>query len=197
MADNADNIALEFIFTQKVGLFLGKQPWPVQGIPFRFGLRATNVGQQPFPGATIGSLGITHKESGLRIFSSNQVAISLLNPEQSVDIWADEAVSELQGAMWLSCDVKASDTTRAVTTFQRYAGKQNVPFEHANAWGNIIYVQPKLELLQARTNLLVFALTIIVTIDSIIGLRVIVNFIFALLAELFTGIASLLNTLIR
>jgi hypothetical protein len=122
MAEIKDTLLLEFIFKQKVGILLGKQNWPVQGIPFDYGLKITNRGDKPFPGATILAFAMTQQESTMSISSSNQLLVSSLNPLQSTELWVDTGTSEIQGALWLSCSLKPFDDTREIETLQRDPG---------------------------------------------------------------------------
>jgi hypothetical protein len=66
-----------------------------------------------------------------------------------------------------------------------------------NTWGKIIYIQPRLELLQARTNILVFILTAIVFVDSLIGIKVIAKGIVELIVWVLSNLANLLSSLVK
>ena len=140
---------------------------------------------------------MTHKESHLALTSPNQLLIPTLNPDQSAELWIDVATSQIQGALWFSCTLIPFDETREIHTLQRDPGATVISKYKVNSWAKIIYIQPKLELLQTRTNILIFILTLIVFIDSLIGIKEIAKSIIQVLVWALTNLTNMLSTLVK
>jgi hypothetical protein len=86
-----DKLLLETIFKRKSGARLSQyMPFrrlhdPIQGIPLRWGLKATNLGKAPFPGATVKKLIIWSSPVGQSAFVTfdEDFSIPALNPRAS------------------------------------------------------------------------------------------------------------------
>lgn len=196
--DLTDKLLLEFLFKQRTNPLLGRQDCPVQSIPFELGLRVTNYGDTPFLGGTISSVALTHKETNIEIAFSRQAAIPLLNPREATALWLETTVSQFQGPLWLSCKLRPNHPTRTITTMQRTFGTQEVDTYRApNAWGKVIYIQPRMELLQTRTNLLILILTLIVLFESLFGLETMLNAALGAVITVLSEVAAFLASVVR
>lgn len=200
MSDTTDviehHLIIEFVFRQRRSWGFPRTRYPVQGVPFKFGVRIENPTSRPFPGATISNFQGGSHTSSMGFLSHNVIAAPSLNPGDATILWIDSAETDLEGPIWLSCDVRAIEASHSVVTFQRERTSGNVSrFGDLNKWGDGGYIQRKMELLQAQTNVLLLILTALMFLDAVVGLKAMLQFVARGVGSLFSVLGAALMKL--
>src|SRR3990170_1866663 len=85
---------------------LKKTSFPIQGEPFDFTLKITNIDDSVFPGATIKGIKISPAQTaGRSIFHKipKEFSVSSLNPNESKEIQIGKLTTLLEGLTWIEC----------------------------------------------------------------------------------------------
>src|SRR6267378_1674496 len=77
--------------------------FPIQNVPFRFGLRFTNMGEKPFPGCKFRDVHIRAESMKLVVTLDGDYALQDLNPRQSVEVWVGRLNLPWDGAVMVGC----------------------------------------------------------------------------------------------
>ena len=148
---------------------------PVQGVPLRFGFKATNLAESPFPGSIVKAIRIDSRPSGASKIIDTDFAIPKLNPAESAEYWFDKTlILPFDGTAWVSCTLDPPDASDHVRTFQGVGAKTPKP---PNEWGTSLYIEQKLAVIQTKTNRLLLVLTALTAAEGIVGLKVIFTWI--------------------
>ncbi len=147
------HLLLEFIFRVSSGFMYKRSKFPVQHVPFKFGVRITNILNIPFPGTTLAQFTIRCAPSLSEYRSDKAVAIRALNPNQSLEVWLGEMTPVMEGSVWVSCSLTPSAAGHVIKTFQKdeNTGVIESSLQPDNNWGDAGYIQRQMELLQTRT----------------------------------------------
>lgn len=171
-------LLIEFIFRINRRFSFEKSPLPVQNQPFKVGLKIKNIGTKSFPGCTVKNLVMSSGENkSLKHEFEEEHSISTLNPDQEADIWWPDPLSTfLEGLVWLTCLVIPNDPEREeIETYQRDKNTGTVgKSKHLNKWDDPLYIKGKFEFEQARTNLLIFILTLLTLLEGLFGIKEVV-----------------------
>ncbi|WP_426696707.1 hypothetical protein ACP6EV_14905 [Aeromonas hydrophila] len=150
----------------------------VQGEPFTWGLKIKNLDNKPTPIGAINDYGIRNLENNY--FSNSETndirALKPLNPDEETIIKLGDDVSYVEGALWAFANIKTQDDKHAFEVYQFN------PYHKADAlltvasnstynWIESIYIQKKMELLQAKTNNYILGLTIVSVWESLFGIK--------------------------
>jgi len=193
-----DHLAIEIIFKKAKGFRLSKKPskkpYPIQRTPYKLGLHITNVGDTPFPGATISNLWIEAMPILQQIHK--QIAIKALNPNEDTEVWLVEtSIFYVDGINWIKSDLKSTDPSHTINTYQSIDVDFKQPPSGENHWRNFIHVQPRLELLQTRTNIWIMILTALIFVNTVFELETIKRNTLQTLGDFFGFISQLLKHL--
>jgi hypothetical protein len=191
-------LRLEFIHksTKSIRVYK-KHPYPVQNIPFEYGIRATNIGSIVFQGAVVKDFKMDLSAAKVCTMSIAEPQIKVLNPGESTEVYFDKYTSPHEGSVWITCDLLPLKKGHIIKTFQ-FDTNHNMdsPTPKNNSWSNSSFIQGQMELLQIRTNALILVLTAITVLEAIFGLEEIfknisqlLSFCFALLSDFFYTIA--------
>jgi hypothetical protein len=163
---------------------------PIQGQTFEFGFRVTNHGTAPFPGATIKNIEIRAGELGHSWPES--YTVGRLNPHASEAFWVGPVTSLLEGPVMIGLHV-ASPPGADVVTYQRdwSSGRAEPAQTSKNHWMDHWFLERRLELLQARTNLLLLVIAVLTLLEGAWGLRRMATAGAHVLAGLFGWLAAL------
>ena len=146
---------------------------PIQGVPLRWGFKATNVGKSSFPGATVKEIRISSSPpgSGPQVTSDEDFSIPPLNPREPAEHWFGKSlVLNFDRTAWVDCKLEPPDSSHQIRTFQQV----DVPsLQPSNQWGMSVFIEPKLARIQANTNRLILALTALTALEGFIGLKAI------------------------
>jgi hypothetical protein len=188
------NLLIEFLFRNQGSLLYRRLKFPIQHVPFRFGVRITNIGAIPFVGATITGFKISSDPLSSSYEVDKQVAVRALNPNESVDIWLGGTTPLMEGTCWVSCVLSPTVPGNVIKTFQKDAvtGAIEAFLQANNQWGDGLYIQRQMELLQARTNTLILLLTGLMFVDAVFGLRIVLVALLDLFRRALVLIANIL-----
>ena len=194
----ADKLRVDFIHQptkQKLFKFR-KHPFPIQNEPFEFGFKITNIGKSAFQGCVIENLKIYHKNADVEYSSDEKPHIRALNPNESVEIYFDKYTSVNEGPIWIECDLKSTIENIDIQPYQ-YDVNHNSDgvCSKINHWGNSSFIQGKLELLQANTNIQILILTTITVLEAVFGLKNILQGFFGVLSSAFIILGELFGYL--
>ncbi|WP_421268616.1 hypothetical protein [Aeromonas veronii] len=150
----------------------------VQGEPFTWGLKVKNIDNKPTPTGKISQFGIRNFESNyfLTTNSDDTRVLPPLNPNDEVIIRMDNDASYVEGALWAYALIEPENNNYEFETYQYnpYHNKHTYngmdEYNESN-WMDNIYIQKKVELLQAKTNNYILILTIISVWESIFGIK--------------------------
>ena len=169
-------LLLEVMFER--GVLFGYPPFrrlssPIQGVPIRWGFKATNIGKSSFPGAAVKEMKISLLPLGSGspfVNSDEDFSIPPLNPRASDEHWFDgSVVLNFDRGAWVSCKLEPPNSSHRIATFQGV----DVRFQAPNEWGKSVFIEQKLTRTQATTNQLLLALTALTALEGFIGLKAI------------------------
>ncbi len=174
----------------------GKLEFPVQNHPFRLGLDISNLGNQPSPPCRLRNIQIGKvEEGGLRTFLREEFHVDNLNPNERTRLWIGSLTTPAEGVVWVSAELIPQTPNAYVTTFQRDQGTGQIDTSPGvtNNWGVGWFIQPRLELQQARTNNLIALLTLLLVLEAVFGLKNIAVGILHLIQAILLWAAGLLG----
>ena len=149
-----------------------KRPiFPIQGSPFDFNLRITNIGDSSFPGTDIKRIAISGAGQASISHNINKTySIPSLNPSAYAEINIDRMTTLLEGIVWISCQITPLDPKDKITTYQKDIGTQQLVEPSTNSWGQEVLVLSKNQLSFSHQNTLLVILTILIFLDGVWGL---------------------------
>lgn len=170
----------------------------VQGVPFELFILITNIGSTPSPEIVISNFLLKSTADNLVINSQNSLRIKQLNPGESIELSLDKMTIGFKGSAWASLDLKPEGEECEITSYQYDCDHQkDEPHATKNNWGDLVYIQGELEVLQQKTNNLILVLTVVTVIHSIFGMKESLKFLIGLIYQPLAYIAEFLGTLAR
>jgi hypothetical protein len=108
-----------------------------------------------------------------------EFTVPALNPGQEIDLWwPDPMTPAIRGSGWIQCSVIPKESTIQIKTYQVDSySKKPQSYKQINRWGEVLLIRGELEEAQAKTNILLLILTILMFSDGVWGLDKIVKFI--------------------
>lgn len=187
-------LLIEFIF-KNLKKFPQKGTCLIQNKPFKFGLRIKNIDDKTTPEATIKNLTLISAENGqIEYDKQEKFTVNKLNPENETHLWWPEATTSIiKGQAWIKCDVIPTEKEIIFRTYQLDKGsKKPQLYTRENHWGQDVLIRGELEQQQARTNILIVILTLLVFFEGVWGLDKIVKTILNIIGWLFLKLGTLL-----
>ncbi|SRR3989339_962924 len=165
-------LLIEFV-CKRSRRFLSKATHLVQNKPFKFGFRVKNIDNTNSPPGKIKEVHFISTISKIQTKIDEEFSFPGLNPnEETVLWWGDPLTIVFKGEVWIECGVEPED--RKKTTFVTFQYDQNcikqLPYKERNHWGDASFIHGELEQQQAKTNILMFILTVSVFLDGVLGL---------------------------
>lgn len=171
----------------------------IQGEPFEWGVTIKNIGTSPTPEAKITEADIFCDSTNMHITMDNsEVFVRSLNPKEEIKIALNNCQSNVDGALWASITIIPNDASCAFVTYQ-YDAHHNKNMicskteEEQNKWLDSIYIQNKMEVLQAKTNSYILLLTVVTAWESIFGIKDTIKNILIMISNIFNGIQILIS----
>jgi hypothetical protein len=174
----------------------------IQGEPFEWGVTIKNIGGSPTPDAKIKYAEIYCEVSNIHItMDSEEVFVRSLNPGEEIKLSINNCKCYTDGALWARISIIPNDTNCSFITYQfdshhnknmLYSKKE----ELHNIWIDSIYIQNKMEVLQAQTNSYILLLTIVTAWESIFGIKSTLKNILQLISYLLATIHEFIMWLI-
>jgi hypothetical protein len=173
-------LLIEFIPKTKFGsilkLFPGyyyrKNFYLIQGRPFDFSFRITNIGVSAFSGADISVIDIVSVASlNVHYPISGQFKVSSLNPNESQDIFIANTVTLLEGLSWIKCIISPLQSADSIRTFQRELSTGKIIDFEKNNWGQELFIVSKSQISSNRLNKLVALLALLTFWDATMGIK--------------------------
>ncbi len=152
----------------------GALEFPVQNRPFRLGLDVTNVGSQVSPPCRVTGVQVGKAEpGGFRTLIREEFQIPNLNPRHTTRLWIGNMTTPIEGVVWVSAEVTPQAPNAYIKSFQKDQGTGEIEASGSvvNGWGVGWFIQPRLELQQARTNNLIALLTLLLVLEAVVGLK--------------------------
>ncbi|MGR1197696.1 hypothetical protein [Aeromonas hydrophila] len=150
----------------------------IQGEPFKWGVIIKNIGDKPTPEGVIIHAGIEDLSEQYCMRSvDSQKYVRSLNPNEEIYIEIDSATSFVDGPMWAYLSISAKEDSKSFQCFQVDSGHNtNTSCTHMHMsndanWMECIYIQKKMEILQARTNHYILILTILTSWEALFGIN--------------------------
>ena len=204
MSDKAEKptehkLLIEFVY-QKHRRLLKKTKYFVQNNPFEFGLRVKNIDDKSSPKGKVQKLSLRSGEGGTITYPvEEELFFRELNPGEEVTLWWPDPITVIiKGQTWVSCIVKPEEEKKKTTfvTFQYdLNSKKESRYEKTNSWGDGLVIRGELEQQQAKTNFLIFILTMLVFLNGVWGLDIIFKSIFSCLGDVFSAIGMIFTKL--
>jgi len=189
-------LLIEFVYQKKSRLWR-RTKYLVQNRPFKFGLRIKNIDSKPTPKGKIKNMTLESAEGGgISHRMAEEFAIQELNPGQEITLWwPNFLTTPIRGQSWVGCDVEPDDTQKTRFTTYQFDPVCDTKEKHStrNSWGYALTVRGELEQQQARSNFLVFVLTLLVFLDGVFGLDEIVKFIISVLGSLLVELGTIFS----
>ncbi|WP_421205203.1 hypothetical protein [Aeromonas enteropelogenes] len=174
----------------------------VQGEPFTWGIKIKNLDVKPTPVGTISDYGIRNFDRNYFLMpgEAGSRVLPPLNPNEEIIIEIDSESAYVEGALWsYALIVPQSDEFKFETyQYNPHHKKYNYHgMDHDDNinWMESIYIQKKMELLQAKTNNYILALTIISVWESIFGIKDTIVNILINMAKLLSSLGVALNSI--
>ena len=123
---------------------------------------------------------------------SKELELPTLNPGENSEVWFPHKLSlNFHGTTWLSCTItpKPDHEVWAYQTTEFPGPKPR----HVNGWGNSVYVEERLALLQAQTNRLLLVLAVLTLVQGVWGLDNVWKGIWSSVADALVALAELLK----
>ena len=164
-----------------------KHPFLVQNVPFEYGLKIKNIGNEPFSGASIDTFLI--QAVNVAQPSTQNVKIKALNPNESYELYElyfDRYTLWHEGSIATMCTLIPDKENEEILTYQHHRDHDiDEEYKEKNKWWHDYYCQGQQQLLQTKTNNLILFLTSITVIETIFGLKDTVKSFASILAWLF------------
>jgi hypothetical protein len=184
--------------TRKFKLSNSKSTTLTQSVPFKFGVTITNIGETIFSGGKLESFKMINP-GGIESSTHNLPVVKLLNPGESVELILESHVIYTVGPTYAEMILNPNTPTEELIFYSHDEIHQtDVEIKSKkNLWVQELYCQGELEIQQAKTNLLIFILTLITVAESIFGLKDILFTIIKILQIILTGAVSALQYLLN
>lgn len=172
-----------------------KHPNVVQGEPFSWGVTIENIGDKPSASFKIIDAGFHDLDEKFFQTTDKEIFVRSLNPGEKTYVDIDLSTIYLDGVLWMFVDLEPEHAGVKVVTFQKdpktgLVSKFHDDDEDYNKWMSEIYIQKRMELLQARTNNYILLLTIVTVWQSIFGLKETLITLFAFASAIFRGLSE-------
>lgn len=172
--------------------------YPTQFETFELCISFKNIATSIFPGGKIKDILIESVEGRtLQHSIGKELEIPLLNPGDEKIIKLDKMNTPLYGTLWASGSLIPNVSDGKIETYQGSLNSEEYNVYDINGgvaynkWGASFFVKSKNEEQQNQTNILILLLTIITTLDGVIGLKTILGWIFFCLRNFFLTIGQL------
>ncbi|HEV8380417.1 MAG TPA: hypothetical protein VGQ29_02455 [Gemmatimonadales bacterium] len=145
--------------------------FPIQNVPFRFGLRFTNKGEKPFPGCKFRDVHISGEATTkLALVIGGDYSLRDLKPRQSVKVWVSKENLPWDGPVMVRCNLVAPGMN--IETYTRDPRSGDISKCNAsNAWKNLWFVSRQMEVEQKRTNNLIMILTLLLVLEALFDVK--------------------------
>lgn len=159
------------------GIFLRKKI--IQNQRFSYGVRIKNVGIQPFDGCKLKNILLTPVLKSYDIVHATQEEYSVksLNPKESIIIWLDTAILNIDGSHWLKFEVRSLKEGDTITIYRWDSDNKCMGLPLKNRWSDSFFVYNEYVIQQKITNHLLVSLTLILLLEQIFGIRNILKFL--------------------
>lgn len=169
-----------------------------QGRPIELFIKITNIGKTPTPILEASEFELRSKSDNVAINSHNTVVIQQLNPNESIELSIDKMTIGFKGAAWASLQLTPVSGSCEIQTYQYDCDhEKDEPHTGEGSWGDLVYVQGELEILQHKTNSLILILTIATVVHSIFGMKEALKFIVGLAYHPLLYVASFLGAIAK
>lgn len=185
-------LLLEFIFQSHLSLYnrlvLGvfRPEYPIQEVPFEYGIRVTNIGKTRFEGGWVETLMISQESPKLTYLNPEaRIIVPPLAPSESQELWCGRLKSHFQGAISVSCRIRPDNKQHAIETYQKISGAEafEASDDQPSNWYITTFIEPRSELLSRNTNMLLLLLALLTFFEVKIsgvwdGLQLLCEYIF-------------------
>lgn len=164
----------ESVFRRGFNVIVKRKSRPIQGKPFKFSLKITNIGYTIFPGAIIKNIKIKPAQVGMGYTShslSSEFNISSLNPNQAQEIYIAEITTLLEGLIWIDCVLIPKEADQRVLSYQRDHGTNQIIDPQTNQWGQEIFVLSSSQVSSGRLNWLVALLALLTFWEATLDIK--------------------------
>ncbi|MCL1119858.1 hypothetical protein N7V09_05165 [Shewanella seohaensis] len=194
-----NKLLISFYYKNKSKKFF-KHPNIVQGEPFSWGVQIENIDDKPSSSFKIIDAGFHDLDEKYFDQSEKTIFVRSLNPGESTYIEIDHSTIYLEGVLWVYIELEPELSNVKYITFQKDSKTGIVNKYHSgenddNRWMDEIYVQKRMELLQARTNNYILLLTIVTVWQSIFGLKETITSLFSFVSHLFMWLSDFFSWL--
>lgn len=191
-------LRIQLVYLKNRKIF-NRLPHVIQNSPFKIGLRIKNIDQKSSPRGRLKNLSINSAAGGTIVNTdTTELSFQELNPDQeTIIMWPDPQRVIMKDQVWIDCVVEPENTTTSKFITHQYdeACKKDDPYRATNFWGNALLIRGELEQAQAKTNFLIFILTLLVFLDGIWGLNKIFKKIFEIFGWFFSFIGMIFTNL--
>lgn len=175
-----------------------KEAFPIQGKPFSFSLKITNIDDKVFPGAIIKNLSIDPANKPSEYLNhpfDREFSIQELNPNQSVEIPIARLRTLLDGLVWVKCSINPKKDGDKISAYQKDPGTGENIDPKTNRWGQEFIVLPQSQVSLDRTNNIIIILTILTFVEGVWGMRKIAIGLANFLGKILSIVASSLMSI--
>lgn len=171
-------ILIDLIFYKKRKYF-NREKSLVQNKPYQFSFKIKNIGHEVTPEMKLKNLSLSSCDKMYNLYQpfDDEMLIPTINPNQEVIIqWPDILVPHMKGQAWINLDIKdqPENTTFETYHLDKYSGKVEKNNLN-NHWQMSTSIRGELEQRQATTNILILILTLLVFLDSTLGINTIIK----------------------
>ncbi|MGF1771482.1 hypothetical protein L4C42_04130 [Vibrio wakamikoensis] len=168
----------------------------VQGIVYQAHLVVTNLSNKTFKGASVQNVKFEFLGHNVHQTVNHDIQIPAINPKGTAKVEVTACSFNLDGGGWLGVDLVSDADDQEVQTYQYdLALKQDEVYDTKNKWGTSFYIEGKLATLQSKTNNYILVLTAMTVLEAVFGIKAILVFLLAQLAEFFGGISKFFSWL--
>lgn len=193
-----DHILIEFVHRPFKATILSRffKHRLVQGEPFKMDFQFTNRGNEPSKPFKVTDIGIKDVEGKTGLMSENTLQIKTLNPGETTVIEADTFTSWFEGRVILTFRVQFDKESHKVVTYVKDRLTNIIsPSRQDPEWIDFIVFQRKIEILQARTNMWLLLITSIALLETIYGVKNLLQGAALILSKGFSFLAAAFSSL--
>lgn len=186
-------IETKFKFKKKL-IFFKKQLFPIQNETFEIIISIKNIGDNIFPGAKLGNVTIRSMDSKT-IFEKiyKEFSVPIINPDNVIDVHVGSMTTHLYGLVWIETPVIPNNPEQQkITIYQKDAGTGEPIYPQLNKAGDSSFIQSSAETESAFTNSLILFLTVLLFLETIFGLKNIVDFFLNSIGKFFIKLGNLI-----
>ena len=170
----------------------------VQGKPAEWWIRVKNLGNEPTPPLELTNFNVSDRVRDISSGPEKTFLISQLNPNSSTELFLDSSTLKFKGSAWVSFTLTSKDENYEVQTFQfDPVAKEDDACTGKNIWGEIVYIEGELEMLQKRSNLLLVMLTSVIVVETAFGMTESLKFVIGLMYAPFKMFVEFIGTLLQ